>query len=134
MFWFKLIVFLIISVLIYYRRGFRSKLGDRKRFLSYCIYAFGVPIFLTFFAVVADTTEIVPEFYRPWIGIDRCWVQNNKAVEAIYVYGPILIIIIVNITFFATTAYKIYRVQKETKMVRTGDSGRHSSNDLDKAR
>lgn len=68
------------------------------------------------------------------MGISRCWTQNNRLVEAIYIYAPISIILIVNIALYSITAYKIYKVQRETSVIRNGDSQKHSKVDADKDR
>lgn len=68
------------------------------------------------------------------MGIKRCWIQKNRIVEAIYVYTPISIIMIVNVVLYSITAYTIYKVQRETSVIRNGDSQRHSTVDSDKDR
>lgn len=64
----------------------------------------------------------------------RCWIQEVRVVELIYMYIPISIILLVNITLYSITAYKIYKVQRETSTIRNGDSQKHSKSDADKDR
>lgn len=116
-------------------RGIRGRSGDRKRFFFYCLYAFGVPIVLTGFVYLLDSTlPLELSEYKPLIGITRCWIQGARIVEAIYLYTPISIILAINIALYSITAYKIYKVQKETSVIRNGDSQRHSKIDADKDR
>lgn len=68
------------------------------------------------------------------MGIKRCWMQNNRIVEGIYIYLPISIILIINITLYSITAWKIYQVQRETSVIRNGESQKHSKIDADKDR
>lgn len=102
----------------------------------YCVYAFGIPIFLT--TVVYFIDNYVPndpfEDYKPLIGLKRCWIQGNRVVEAIYLYTPISVILTINIALYSITAYKIYKVQRETSVIRNGESQKHSKVDADKDR
>lgn len=112
----------------------KSRGGDKKKFLFYCLYAFGVPLIFTTLVFLFDTLNLFSEEYQPQIGIGRCWIQDFKLVEAIFVYIPISIILAVNIAFYSITAYKIFKVQKETSVIRNGESQRHGKNDSDKDR
>lgn len=83
---------------------------------------------------ILDNTSFLPENLLPLIGAKRCWLQQNRIVELIYVYTPISLILIINITLYSITAYKIFRVQKETSVIRNGESQKHSKIDADKDR
>lgn len=72
--------------------------------------------------------------YKPLIGMRRCWIQPERAPEAIFVYTPISVIILVNICLYSVTAYKIYKVQRETSVIRNGESQKHAKMDADKDR
>lgn len=133
-----LLCFFWLNVMCYdiwstFRSGIRGRGGDRKRFLMYCVYAFGVPILLTCCLYLIDISSLDKEL-RPLMGIKRCWIQHSRLVELIYIYTPISIILIVNIILYSITAYKIFQVQKETSVIRNGDSQRHSRIDADKDR
>jgi G protein-coupled receptor Mth (Methuselah protein) len=107
-------------------RGMRGRGSDKRRFMLYCLYAFGVPLLLTGLVYLIDLTRFIPKEFRPQMGQNRCWLQNNRLVEAIYTYIPISIILTVNVALYSITAYKIYQVQKETSVIRNGDSQKHS--------
>lgn len=115
-------------------RGIRGRGSERKRFLFYCLYAFGVPVLVTGFVWLLDFVTFIPEEYQPLMGVKRCWIQTSRLVEAIYVYIPISVIIIINIVLYSITAYKIFQVQRETSVIRNGDSQKHSKMDADKDR
>lgn len=70
------------------------------------------------------------------MGQERCWirVKGSRIVELIYVYVPISMVLIFNATFYSITAHKIYRVQKDTSIVREGDRYRSSKLIVEKAR
>lgn len=108
--------------------------AERKRFINYCLYAFGLPLLFTLTLALLDNVEWVNDALRPKIGFERCWFRKDRYVEFAYVYLPISIILCTNITLYAITAYRIYRVQKETSVVRKGDSQRHSNINADKDR
>lgn len=100
-----------------------------------CLYAFGIPLALTGIVYVIDKTVSVEyNDYKPLIGVRGCWIQQNRIVEAIYIYTPISIIMIVNVVLYSITALKIYKVQRETSVIRKGDSQKHSTIDSDKDR
>lgn len=46
--------------------------------------------------------------------------------ELLYFYGPMAILITINIVLFAITAFKIRSIKKETSMLKKEDSKRHS--------
>lgn len=116
------------------RGGVRLRRGDRKKFLFYCLYAFGTPALLTGLVLLIDLMDLIQDKYQTQMGKERCWLQNSRLIEAIYVYVPISIILTVNIAFYSITAYKIFQVQRETSIVRNGESQKHSKSDADKDR
>lgn len=109
----------------------RGRGGDSKRFLYYCLYAFGLSTLLSIFVYCIDALELFDEKFRPSIGVKRCWMQDSRLVELIYVYTPITIIMIINIVLYSVTAYRIWNVQKETAVIRNGDSQKHSKMEAD---
>lgn len=134
-----LLCFFWLNVMCYdiwstFRGGIRGRGGDRKRFIFYCLYAFGVPFILTGLLYLVDNLSFIPDVMKPLMGIQRCWIQNNRLVEAVYIYLPISVILMANIIMYSITAYKIYQVQKETSVIRTGESQKHSKIDADKDR
>lgn len=44
----------------------------------------------------------------------------------VYFYGPMAILIVINITLFIITAWKIKQVQQDTAMLRKDESKKHS--------
>lgn len=49
-------------------------------------------------------------------------------------YLPLLLLVFANMFFFVITAVRIIKIQRETSMVRRGDSKRHSKLDNDRDR
>lgn len=80
---------------------------ERKTFLIYCLYGFGVPSMFTLVLFFIDSTQLLPDALQPKVGLIRCWLQDKRLIEAIYVYIPISIIVLINIALFLLTANKI---------------------------
>lgn len=108
--------------------------NEHKRFIWFCLYAFGVPAIIITLTLSVDFTDLISEKYRPQFGYESCWIKDDKLVEGIFVIAPISIIIIFNVVLYSVTAFKINRVQQETKVVRKGESQKHSKDQADKAR
>lgn len=113
-------------------KGVRST--ETKKFLFYSLYAWGMPVLLTATVVTADNTDILPVYLRPQFGTTRCLFIDNKLIEFLYLYLPVLILVFMNVVFFVVTALRIYKIQCETSMVRRGDSKRHAKLDNDRDR
>uniref|UniRef100_A0A182PLA5 G-protein coupled receptors family 2 profile 2 domain-containing protein n=1 Tax=Anopheles epiroticus TaxID=199890 RepID=A0A182PLA5_9DIPT len=108
--------------------------SETKKFLLYSLYAWGCPILLVATAITADNTDILPIYLRPQFGTIRCLFVENKLIEFLYLYMPLLILVFMNVVFFVITALRIYKIQCETSVVRRGDSKRHTKLDNDRDR
>lgn len=53
---------------------------DRKRFLLYCVYAWGLSLLVSILAIVADSTEILPDYLQPDIGNRGCWFTRESFI------------------------------------------------------
>ncbi|KAB0792513.1 hypothetical protein PPYR_14472 [Photinus pyralis] len=110
-------------------RGFSGsrKEAERKRFILYCGYAWGVSLLLTTIVIGFTVSENVEKnvWYNPGMGDGQCWFRDGVPT-LLYFYVPMATIIVVNITLFAVTACKIKRVQQDTAMLRKDESKKHS--------
>ncbi|XP_031773533.1 probable G-protein coupled receptor Mth-like 3 [Apis florea] len=90
-----------------------------KRFLSYCLYAWGLPIFITAFAFLDDYVHILPENLRPHFNKQNCWFETNlvRHGEILYFRSVVMIQLIINIVFFILTAKQYSMVKAEIKKV-----------------
>ncbi|XP_055619906.1 G-protein coupled receptor Mth2-like isoform X2 [Toxorhynchites rutilus septentrionalis] len=111
-----------------------AKSTERKKYALYSLYAWGSPVLLVTLALCMDYTDLIPVAYRPMIGVKRCLLQSSKLVEFLYLYLPMLLLVFANVLFFVITAVRIIKIQRETSMVRRGDSKRHSKLDNDRDR
>ncbi|XP_050545730.1 probable G-protein coupled receptor Mth-like 1 [Daktulosphaira vitifoliae] len=78
------------------------------RFRLYQLYAWGVPFVIATLAAVID--RIPPDQYislvRPKFGEHRCWFYGDADLLS-YFYGPIGILLMMNLTLFAATAREL---------------------------
>jgi hypothetical protein len=109
-----------------FRKGIRTE--DNRQFLNYCAYAFGIPVLISITNFILNNFELIPDSINNGIGHETCSIpQKRHDLLWIYIYGPIMVMLIVNITFYAITAWKILYVQKETsKICKATSSQKHS--------
>ena len=105
------------------------KSEDNIQFFKYCGYAFGIPISITIVNFILNNFDLIPDDYNNGIGNTTCTIlSENQSLKWIYIYGPIVLLLTINISFYGTTAWKIFHVQKETsKVVKSENSQRHSN-------
>lgn len=118
-FWLNVICFDIFAA---FRRTMGHKNTEQKRFLLYCLYAFGVPIVFAIVAAIIDKNELIHEDYRIGMLEGNCFINHSRIIKFYYLYAPISIILVVNATLYGTTAYKIYKAKKETAIVRSKEN------------
>lgn len=129
---------------------------ERKRFLLYMLYAWGVSLFLTFVVFIVDITPIFKSSdLRPSIGDPTCFLKRNTSKNThaiqyktkimafmfisfvgtllsqfIYFYLPLFIICTVNLTFFILTAMRILRAQQDLKKATSNEESTRHRNKL----
>ncbi|XP_011878015.1 PREDICTED: G-protein coupled receptor Mth2 [Vollenhovia emeryi] len=93
----------------------------RKRFLLYCLYAWGLSFLVSGLAIVADSTDILPDYLQPDIGDTSCWfIQKRESYgELTFFIGPVMILLISNVVFFVLTSVHCNKVKAEIKRVTT---------------
>ncbi len=137
-----------------------SKFADLKRFLIYSTYAWGSTILMVVLCYLIDASSQIPSKYKPGMGVDTCFLQSkyfqpetsefltaftikspfifpeSRLPEFLYLYLPIILIMICNSTFFIMTALKIRKVQLEMlRVTAKEDSKRHQKHlDNEKAK
>ena len=89
---------------------------------------------LTMLVVWIDNSSWISPFLHPQIGMQRCWISNNRTAEFLYYVMPISVIICVNIIFYSLTAYWLYKVQRDVRKVKSGENQNHSNIKADKHR
>lgn len=114
--------------------GSRGRTSERRKFLYYSLYAWGVPLALLAFALLADHTDFMHEKLRPQFGHERCLFSGERVIGFVYMYLPLALLLAANVFFFAMTAFRIYRVQQSTATALSGDSRRHTKYEKERYR
>jgi G protein-coupled receptor Mth (Methuselah protein) len=84
------------------------KKTERKFFIFYSVYAWCLPLVLVVVSMVFDLMPIIPSSYlKPNFGDNKCWFSSEDA-ELPYFYGPVAVLICINIVLFICTACRIY--------------------------
>ncbi|XP_014223156.1 probable G-protein coupled receptor Mth-like 1 [Trichogramma pretiosum] len=81
---------------------------EMLRLKFYGAYAWGGPLVVAGLAAVLDHLPISPEynFLRPGFGEKQCWFYGNAEILA-YFFGPIGLLLLINLLFFAATAREL---------------------------
>uniref|UniRef100_A0A182T6L3 G-protein coupled receptors family 2 profile 2 domain-containing protein n=1 Tax=Anopheles maculatus TaxID=74869 RepID=A0A182T6L3_9DIPT len=114
--------------------GSRGRSSERRKFLYYSLYAWGVPLLIVGFVTLVDNTELIHESKRPQIGKERCFVSEERLIGFLYMYLPLLLLVSANVLFFAVTAIRIYRMEQATASALSGESRRHTKYEKDRNR
>ncbi|CAH0585542.1 unnamed protein product [Chrysodeixis includens] len=115
------------------KRAFSSRgrnSSTRTRFIIYSVYAFGTPMALTVLLAgleFSDLSRMHP--FMPNLRIQGCFLKGIS--KLIYLYGPIILLFVINVIFSTLTAVKISAIKKETKNVL--QSNESSTHDQQKA-
>ncbi|XP_072397063.1 G-protein coupled receptor Mth2-like isoform X12 [Diabrotica undecimpunctata] len=105
-----------------------KKTAERKRFIIYCIYAWGMPIIHVVLVFLINTYGNTVAGYHPQIGVKRCFLGEGMPTFY-YFYLPMAILIGINITLFILTTVRIQKIKRETSMLKQTDSRRHTYED-----
>ncbi|GBP50218.1 G-protein coupled receptor Mth2 [Eumeta japonica] len=117
-----------------YRGSSRSRRRELERFAAYGLYAWGVPLLLTAVTALMQFVDGLPAHaVRPNFGKRRCWFEDWIS-ELVYFMTPVLALVVVNITFFAVTAKRIYSIRQETAILKSSESSRSDKLRRDKQR
>lgn len=92
----------------------RRNFHDKKKFLRYLSYGLGLPgLFLTA-ALSMKFLEV--DYLDPKIGEMQCILESHSSSAWIYLYSPVIAVLITNTYFFLSTAFHINVVQKKTAL------------------
>ncbi|XP_046737468.1 G-protein coupled receptor Mth2-like [Diprion similis] len=111
---------------------------DHKRFILYCLYAWGLAVIFVIVAVTADYLQFLPANLRPGMGVRRCWFSSGYSFhgEILFFTGPVSIQLVVNIVLFILTARRCNMVkadiQRRVKMNKSDSRSRRFQADKNK--
>ncbi|KAK5640089.1 hypothetical protein RI129_010900 [Pyrocoelia pectoralis] len=112
-------------------RGFQGskRRTDKRRFMMYSVYAWGVPLLFVILVMVLSSLVKPNKWYNPGIADQECWL-NDGIPSLLYLYLPMSIIAIANITLFAITSRKIRQSHRQTAVLRKGMNSRSEDNKI----
>uniref|UniRef100_T1GNC3 G-protein coupled receptors family 2 profile 2 domain-containing protein n=1 Tax=Megaselia scalaris TaxID=36166 RepID=T1GNC3_MEGSC len=87
------------------------KSHQRKRFLLYNFYGWGLPILFTVITICLTNFDVLSDSLRPNFGQGRCWFQHD--LSAAFFLGPIGVLILANLVFFVMTLKYCNKVKRE---------------------
>nr|QZD25057.1 GPCR24 [Spodoptera exigua] len=116
-----------------YRGGSTNKRRERRRFLLYGLYAWGVPLILTGITAGMQFGDLPAHIIKPGFGTKRCWFVDWVS-DLVYFFVPVLILVICNVVFFTVTAYRIRSIRQETAILKGAESSRSDKLKKDKQR
>ena len=124
---------LILSVKYLFKcRKLKVRSPSKKTFIGYCIYAFGMPITSIFTVFILNELEIIPMKWRTGIGYLSCtvsdpvveWANQNRTIfedhrraQFLYLFGPILLLLVLNFVLYGTTTFTIWKTQQVFKNI-----------------
>ncbi|XP_050097969.1 G-protein coupled receptor Mth2-like [Anopheles aquasalis] len=118
----------IISFDIYWRLRRNRECGsERRKFVYYSLYAWGIPLLFLLMILLFDHTELISYELRPNIGEEGCFLKEDKLVQFLYLYLPLMVVISANIYFFAITAKRVYQTEQANDSMLNGNL-RHDVN------
>lgn len=83
-----------------------------RRFIFYCLYAFGFPLLLNLVIFIIHTYDLIPSDYQHKIGQDMCLSSSAMLDSFIYTYLPMIYTLILNTILFSLTGYEINKMKK----------------------
>lgn len=107
-FWLNTMCFNIWWTFRDFRPTSMEKGQESIRLRIYEVYAWGMPIIITVVAAILDNLPESPtdRFLRPRFGENKCWFYGDMEIFA-YFFGPIGILLCVNILLFLSTARQL---------------------------
>ncbi|XP_039309680.1 uncharacterized protein LOC120358705 [Solenopsis invicta] len=78
-FWLNVICFDMWRTITTFKN--RKNYNNRKRFLLYCLYGWGIPLLLSILIIVADNTNFLPKYLIPNIGNDSCGMKYGITLK-----------------------------------------------------
>ncbi|XP_046390121.1 G-protein coupled receptor Mth2-like [Ischnura elegans] len=112
----------------------KANSSEMKKFFTYILYGWGLPLVIIIVIILMDFHPIVEseKYLKPEFQV-TCWFYTARSRLA-YFFAPISVLFICNIILFALTAFNIYKVNRETKILRKGSSSSSSREDKNRVR
>ncbi|KAJ2949298.1 hypothetical protein O0L34_g6250 [Tuta absoluta] len=109
-----------------------EKLSTQARFCAYALYAFGVPALLTVVMAGLEFSGLPAHRLMPNIRSHGCFLHGTS--KLVYLYGPIVLVVVSNMIFYVLTALKITQIKNQTSVLKSKDSTTHDQRNNDQQR
>ena len=101
---------------------------DWKIFIGYCTYAFLFPTLVVLTIFFLHHYDVIPKEYQHMLGEEYCLLSNVEEIRYIYFLPITVIMMSINIIFYAITAYTLYKIQKQTTKLFANENTRYAQN------
>lgn len=99
------------------------KEADYQRFLTYSGFCFGAPFLMSILVLVLDrmvlNLGLDASSWRPGFGEESCWFTSCTSALTYFLYLPICLMLLTNISFFAYAASKLGGMQRRIREARS---------------
>ncbi|XP_032595168.2 G-protein coupled receptor Mth2 [Drosophila grimshawi] len=101
---------------------------QRKRFLWYSLYGWGMPTVLTTITASLSKSTILSDSIRPVFGNGRCWFTYDTIgfASLIFFSGPLGILFVVNLLLFLLTLKYCNKVKREIFRMQSSNAEKHT--------
>ncbi|XP_073956038.1 G-protein coupled receptor Mth2-like isoform X1 [Choristoneura fumiferana] len=101
--------------------------GEGFKYGVYCVYSWGLPAAMTLFMVEIDSVDLrhIPWFIQPKMINSGCFIEGGG--KFVYLYVPMLTVIVINWMFFLMTAFNIWRLSRGTAVLDSPATGNPSA-------
>ncbi|KAJ8978554.1 hypothetical protein NQ317_006115 [Molorchus minor] len=114
--------------------GLTNSYGRRHEqnalFGLFCIYACGIPGLIVIIIYLLNIYLDKDSPYYPGVGYGACFINGDFQI-LFYYFGPILLMILINVVLFVLTAINIQRIKKDTAVLQESENNKNSSKDVD---
>lgn len=112
-----------VDIYLAFRDLTGSSISESKRFVGYSVFAWGFPIVVvgvTAAAQFASSNE-PPPVLLPFNDKADCSFHTNEALF-LYLYGPVSVLLVLNLLLFVLTARSIHRLHRDTAILYPDES------------
>ncbi|XP_075220894.1 G-protein coupled receptor Mth-like isoform X1 [Lycorma delicatula] len=98
-----------------------TKYQEWRKFMKYCLYAWGCPVIICTATFIADLVLPDGNRYKPMVGVKYCIINDNKS-KMLFYFFPLILLLLLNVIMFSSTALKLFKHKKQTNVLRTGEN------------
>ena len=91
---------------------------DCSKFLFYSCAGWGLPTMCT--TAIAILQYLLPRSsgFNPNVGLRKCWLYRNNAIDLFYFYIPVAILLLLNVAIFVVIVISLVVAKRKTRGAR----------------